>query len=77
LINFEEKRILVQSDQAKSTKGKNVVVSDQLRTHMMKLKNPEARVWKENPLRKPRHEWRSMCGVRKRACLRVGAVYTS
>jgi hypothetical protein len=58
LINFEEKRILVRLDQAKSTKGKNVVVSDQLRTHMMKPKNPEARVWKENPPRKPRHEWK-------------------
>jgi hypothetical protein len=31
-------------DQAESTKGKNVVVSDQLRTRMMKPKNPKARV---------------------------------
>jgi hypothetical protein len=48
MINFEEKRVLVQTDQAKSTKGKNVVVSNQLRTQMMKPKNPEPGVWKEN-----------------------------
>jgi hypothetical protein len=41
MINFEEKRVLV------SSKGKTVVVSDQLREHMMKPKNPEASIWKE------------------------------
>jgi hypothetical protein len=40
-INFDEKKILVRSDQAESTRAKNVVVSDQLRMRMMKLKNPE------------------------------------
>jgi hypothetical protein len=27
MINFEEKRVLVQMSQAKSTRGKNVIVS--------------------------------------------------
>jgi hypothetical protein len=44
VINFEEKKILVRSDQAVSTRGKNVVVSDQLRKCMMKPKNPETGV---------------------------------
>jgi hypothetical protein len=29
-------------------KGKNVLVSDDLRPQMLKPKNPEAGVWKEN-----------------------------
>jgi hypothetical protein len=60
VINFEEKKILVRSDQAVSTRGKNVVVSDQLRMCMMKPKNPETGVWKENLPRKPRRNWKPM-----------------
>jgi hypothetical protein len=29
MINFEEKRVLVQTSQASSTQGKNVIVSDE------------------------------------------------
>jgi hypothetical protein len=58
LINFEEKRIPVQTDQAESTKGKNVVVSGQLWMRMMKPRNPETGVWKENLPTKPHQEWK-------------------
>jgi hypothetical protein len=40
MINFEEKRILVCTDQAKTTEGKNVMVSDDLRTQMIRPRNP-------------------------------------
>jgi hypothetical protein len=40
-------------DQAETTKGKNVVVSDELRNRMIKPHNPKIGVWKENMLRKP------------------------
>jgi hypothetical protein len=43
MINFEEKRVLVRTDQAKTTEGKNVIVSDNLRVKMIKPRNPEAR----------------------------------
>jgi hypothetical protein len=33
-INFKEKRVLVQTSQAGSTKGKNVIVSDKPRFEM-------------------------------------------
>jgi hypothetical protein len=54
MINFEEKRVLVQSDQAESTRGKNMVVSIQLTTSMMMPRNPKASVWKENVPKKLR-----------------------
>jgi hypothetical protein len=52
MINFEEKRVLVQSDQAESTMGKNMVVSIQLTTSMMMPRNPKASIWKENVSKK-------------------------
>jgi hypothetical protein len=36
MINFEEKKVLVRTSQADSTRGKNVVVSDEPRARMMK-----------------------------------------
>jgi hypothetical protein len=51
-IGFEEKKILVRSDQANTTKGKNVIVSDQMRNWMLKPRSPEIGVWKENMVRK-------------------------
>jgi hypothetical protein len=53
MINFEEKKVLVWTDQAGSTKGKRVVVSDELRARMVKPKSLEPRVWKRNGQRKP------------------------
>jgi hypothetical protein len=44
MMNSEEKRVLVHTDHAKTTEGKNVIVSDDLRTKMIMPRNPEARV---------------------------------
>jgi hypothetical protein len=43
----------VCTDQAEVTKGKNVVVSDELRNRMIKPHNLEIGMWKENVLWKP------------------------
>jgi hypothetical protein len=40
MINFEENRVLVRTDQAESTKGKKVLVSDELNTQLVKPRNP-------------------------------------
>jgi hypothetical protein len=53
LVKLMDKKILVRTDQAETTKGKNMVVSDELRNQMIKLHNPEIGVWKENVLWKP------------------------
>jgi hypothetical protein len=53
MVELMNKTILVRMDQAETTKGKNVVVSDDLRNRMIKPHNPEVGVWKENMLRKP------------------------
>jgi hypothetical protein len=47
-VGYGEKRILVRSDQADMTKGKNVVVSDEHRNKMITPHNPKVGVWKEN-----------------------------
>jgi hypothetical protein len=57
-IDFEEKKVLAQIDQASTTTGKNVVVSGDLRVRMMKPRHPEVRVWKKNVWRKCWPEWR-------------------
>jgi hypothetical protein len=56
LINFEEGKVLVHSRQADSTKGKNVIMSDESRAKMIKPESPEPGVWKVNQRRwaKPR-----------------------
>jgi hypothetical protein len=36
MINFEEKKVLMRTDQASTVKGKNVVISDELKVRMMK-----------------------------------------
>jgi hypothetical protein len=50
MVKIMDKKVLVRTDQAETTKGKNVVVSNQLRNRMIKLHNPEIGVWKENVL---------------------------
>jgi hypothetical protein len=62
LIEFEEKKVPVQIDQAASTVGKNVIVSNELRNRMIKPWQPEVSVWKENTWRKHRPEWRLTSG---------------
>jgi hypothetical protein len=46
-------------DKAESTKGKTVLVSDDLRTRMVKPRSPEPGVWKKNERRKAWPEWKS------------------
>jgi hypothetical protein len=53
MVELMDKKVLVRTDQAETTKGKNVVVFDELRNRMIKPHNPEIGVWKENVLRKP------------------------
>jgi hypothetical protein len=52
-VGFGEKRILVRSDQADTTKGKIMVVSDELQNKMIKPNNPKVGVWKQNVWRSP------------------------
>jgi hypothetical protein len=53
MVNLEEKKVLVRSDQAGTIMGKNVIVSDDLRNKMIKPRNPEPGVSKENVRREP------------------------
>jgi hypothetical protein len=48
VVELEHKKIMVRMYQAKATKGKSVVVSDDLHNRMIKPHNPEIGVWKEN-----------------------------
>jgi hypothetical protein len=48
MIELGEKKILVCSSQANTTRGKNVIVSDELRSQMVKPRDPEVGTWKEN-----------------------------
>jgi hypothetical protein len=52
MVVIEHKKILVRTDQAEMTKGKNVVISDDLCNQMIKPHNLEIGVWKENVHRK-------------------------
>jgi hypothetical protein len=58
MINFEEKRVLVRTDQAAMTEGKKVVVSDELRQRMLKPKSPGPGVWKDIVARRLHARWR-------------------
>jgi hypothetical protein len=53
LVELKHKKILVRTDQAETTKGKNMVVSDDLRNRMVKTHNQEIGMWKDNVQRKP------------------------
>jgi hypothetical protein len=53
MVELMDKKVLVRTDQAEMTKGKNVVVSNELRNWMIKPHNLEIGVWKENMLQKP------------------------
>jgi hypothetical protein len=52
MVELMDKKVLVRMDQAETTKGKNVVVSDELRNWTIKPHNPKSGMWKENKLRK-------------------------
>jgi hypothetical protein len=53
MVKLEHMKILVHTDQAETTKGKSVVVSDDLHNWMIKPHNLEIGMWKENVQRKP------------------------
>jgi hypothetical protein len=53
MVELIDKKVFMRTDQAKMTKGKNVVVCDELRNRMIKPHNPKISVWKENVLWKP------------------------
>jgi hypothetical protein len=53
MVELEHKKILVPRDQSETTKGKNVVVSDDLHNRMIRPHNLEIGVWKENVHKKP------------------------
>jgi hypothetical protein len=46
MVELEHKKILVRMDQAKTTKGKNVVISNDLHNRRIKPHNSEIGVWK-------------------------------
>jgi hypothetical protein len=48
MINFEEKKILVQTSQADTTKSKRVIVLDELKLRMITPRNPKPGKWKIN-----------------------------
>jgi hypothetical protein len=53
MVKLMDKKVLVRMDQAERTKGKNVVVFDELRNWMIKPHNSKIGMWKENVLQKP------------------------
>jgi hypothetical protein len=52
MVELMDKKVLVRTDQAEMTKGKNVVVSNELRNRMIKPHNLEIGVREENVLQK-------------------------
>jgi hypothetical protein len=46
MVELMNKKVLVRTDQAKMTKGKNVVISDELHNRMIKPHNMEIGMWK-------------------------------
>jgi hypothetical protein len=41
MVKLEHKKILVRTDQAETTKGKNMIIFDDLRNRMIRPHNPE------------------------------------
>jgi hypothetical protein len=62
-VGFEAKKILVHSNQKEMTKGKNVVILDELRKSLIKPKSPEVRVWKDNVVRRPPKKVKPTCDM--------------
>jgi hypothetical protein len=53
MVELMDKKILVRTDQAEMTRGKNVIISDELRNRMIEPHNPEIGMWKENVMWRP------------------------
>jgi hypothetical protein len=63
MVELMDKKVLVRTDQTETTKGKNVVVSNELCNLMFKPHNPEISVWKENVLQKPAKRVKPMLAI--------------
>jgi hypothetical protein len=63
VTKFEGKRVLVQTGQVATTRGKNVVVSDELRWRMIKPRSPEVGRWKENTWQKASRRVKMACDM--------------
>jgi hypothetical protein len=50
MVELMKKKVLVCTDQAETTKGKNEVISDELHNRMIKPNYLEISMWKENML---------------------------
>jgi hypothetical protein len=48
VIDFDGKKVLVHLEQADTTKGESVIVTDEPRVRMLKPRNPELGKWKVN-----------------------------
>jgi hypothetical protein len=57
MTNSKEKKILVRTSQATTTKWKNIIVSNEPRARMIKPQQPEVGVWKANEHKKKQPEW--------------------
>jgi hypothetical protein len=53
-VELDGKKVLVQPSQAKSTKGKEVIIGEERQPRMIRPKNPEIGRWKKNERSKPR-----------------------
>jgi hypothetical protein len=53
MVELMDKKLFVRTDQAETTKGKNMVISNELCNRKIKPHNPEIAVRKENMLQKP------------------------
>jgi hypothetical protein len=53
MVELMDKKVFVRMDQAETTKGKNVVISNELLNQMINPHNPEIGVWKEKMVWKP------------------------
>jgi hypothetical protein len=63
MVEFMDKKVLVRTDQAEMTKGKNVVISIELCNRMIKPHVLEIGVWKENMLQKPAKKVKPMSAM--------------
>jgi hypothetical protein len=52
-VELDEKKVLVLPSQARSTKGKEVVIGEERQPRMIKPKNLEIGRWKKNERSKP------------------------
>jgi hypothetical protein len=53
MVELEGKKVMVQPSQAKSTKGKEVVIGEERKPRMIKPKSPKGGQWKNNERSKP------------------------